>query len=305
MATRTGARDAHDDRGPLMVGRMALTQAAGSNAWRLFAALFLLACVYLALTGHAGLLLLAVYALAFMVLVTLLTASLTAGAPAPPWEAAGPATRAVWVQTILTVAVLAALGLGVPPLLANLHVPGLVSSAIALAAGVLALVIVLALGARRAEIGLGRGHRSLVTSVALVLPPLALLAVGLILGRRNPLLLLLSPLAYIPTPGFSEEMSSRGVLMTRLVRIAGVPWGVVLAALIFGLLHVEANLGSFHASLLTSLAVCIVFQAIFGVTLSVVLIRTRNIVAGMLFHATFDAATFTLLPLLLPVLTAH
>ncbi|WP_165423195.1 CPBP family intramembrane glutamic endopeptidase [Ktedonosporobacter rubrisoli] len=107
------------------------------------------------------------------------------------------------------------------------------------------------------------------------------------------------------SPGIEEEIAFRGVLMTRLIRAFGTSWGIVVASLIFGVYHVFTNITLLHLPVAVAVMQTITFQAVFGVTLAFVLLRTRNIVASILYHGVLDALNFTVLSIVLPLLLLH
>ncbi len=77
--------------------------------------------------------------------------------------------------------------------------------------------------------------------------------------------------------GVSEEMLFRGVVQTSIGAWLGIPWGVVLASLLFGL---------FHPISLTYM----VIAAILGLYLGTLMILGGNLLTVMVVHALYDFA---------------
>lgn len=151
------------------------------------------------------------------------------------------------------------------------------------------LLALLLLGARPAELGLGRGWRvGRVCALWLGLPALiwgALLSLGLL-----PLQTLIRRLlGNALQNGFFEEFLLRGALQTRLERLLAPADGFVLQALVFGLWHVEANTNMMDGDLLAGLAVCVASQAVSGLCLGLIFRRTGNLVAPGVVHVTMNS----------------
>ena len=106
---------------------------------------------------------------------------------------------------------------------------------------------------------------------------------------------LLNSLLMGPIP---EEILFRGTLMTRLsTLLKSSSWGIVISSLIFGLLHVSANIGYLnHAPLTVALAMTLPFDAVAGVAMALLLQRTRNLLAGITLHVSTDTLNLALLP---------
>src|SRR5579885_1199520 len=85
---------------------------------------------------------------------------------------------------------------------------------------------------------------------------------------------------------FPEEFLFRGIVMTRLRRLFGTGWGIFLPSLLFGLYTLGPT--STSHDLGTALAVCIISQAVGGLGLAIIFVRTRNILACGLAHGMGD-----------------
>lgn len=89
--------------------------------------------------------------------------------------------------------------------------------------------------------------------------------------------------------GFSEEFLFRGALLTRLRRLIGTSWGVVVSSLIFGLWHLGTNLAhNSGGDYLLALAFGIFSQALIGLCFAIIFLRTRNLVAPAIAHVLID-----------------
>ncbi len=89
--------------------------------------------------------------------------------------------------------------------------------------------------------------------------------------------------------GVGEEMLFRGVFQTSIGSCSALPWGLVLASLLFGL---------FHPISLTYMIII----AILGLYLGAVLILGGNLLTGMVVHALFDFAALAYLLRIRPTL---
>jgi membrane protease YdiL (CAAX protease family) len=282
-----------------------LTLFRSPAAW-LFTALFLVGNIYLILAGLPKLILLGLYSLAFLLLTALIVIPLTPRTPTPAWEEPATYSRTrLWWQVVLIFLIIIAIALMVfQPLFLGPITP-LERVLYYMLEIVFPVGGMLLLGANLRELGFGRGYRTWSVALVLIIVPVILMIIGIILQKLPLVYFLIAPITYLISAGLPEEIGMRGVMMTRLVRISNVPWGIVLSSLIFGLIHVGANPGFFHTDIPASIALAITFQATLGIALAFVLQRTRNLVAGMVYHSFIDAANFILLPLVLGFLLQH
>ncbi|MBP2017814.1 membrane protease YdiL (CAAX protease family) [Symbiobacterium terraclitae] len=84
--------------------------------------------------------------------------------------------------------------------------------------------------------------------------------------------------------GFSEEFLFRGALQTRLSQLLGDGWGLVLASLVFGIVHLGLNTKSLGGDYLAGLAASVVFQATSGLLFGLTFMRTRSLIAPTEVH---------------------
>jgi membrane protease YdiL (CAAX protease family) len=88
-----------------------------------------------------------------------------------------------------------------------------------------------------------------------------------------------------------EEFLFRGALMTRLARLLGNGWGIMLSGLAFGLLHMATIAASqTHGNVLAGAAIGLLQQGIGGVGFAIVVCRTRNLLATSIIHVISNVA---------------
>lgn len=153
---------------------------------------------------------------------------------------------------------------------------------------VIPLLLLLALGAKPAELGLGKGYRVWQTCLVwLALPVviwIGLLATGVLPAQA----LVRRIISNTFQNGFFEEFLFRGALQTRLSRLLSTPWTLAFQALLFGLWHLRANTQSMDGNFLAGLALCLVSQTVTGFVLGYVFLRTRNLVAPSVAHVALN-----------------
>jgi len=149
---------------------------------------------------------------------------------------------------------------------------------------IIPLVLLLALGARPGELGLGRGHRVWrVILIWLVAPGLVLIVPAFLGGLTLPLLAR-RLIGNFFQNGFFEEFLFRGALQTRLRHVLTAPWALLVQALVFGVWHLRANTAAFGGDVIAGLAWCIVSQGVIGLAFGYVFHRTRNLAAPTVAH---------------------
>lgn len=154
---------------------------------------------------------------------------------------------------------------------------------------VLPLTLLLLLGARLRQLGFGAGHRTGVVLLVWSALQLVNLLVLSLSGGARPLSLLVVFIRNGFQNGPVEEFLFRGALQTRLSALLGPGWGLVLAALVFGAWHIGANARfETHGDLLAAACAGVAGQAPYGLAFGVIFQRTRNLVAGSVFHMLLD-----------------
>ena len=287
-----------------------LVRFARHPATWLYAAIWITAAAVLVVSGHQDRVVGALLILAFVLMFSYLTLALTPASPARD-----PGTTARWrlyTQTSVLVVLFALVGLTVmsmnhigPPQVARMAILDAVFSSLKtnwhfssvplsytladpVVGVVVPLVLLVALGARRRELGLQRGYHSGRVVLAWALPLVVGIAIGLV---QEPSLVVRTVIRFgrnFFENGFTEEFGFRGGLQSRLERIAGPGWGLVLASLLFGVWHVGVNAPEVGRSIPLGLCVGVVDQSTIGLGLGVVFLRTRSLVAGTVVHMLFD-----------------
>jgi membrane protease YdiL (CAAX protease family) len=278
-----------------------------------FFVMWLLAIAYLGFGGYTRILRTsAIYPALTLVVFGLLTIPLTAGAPAPPFPEAPAASRGrLLAQTGMLLVLMLLTGylgmvfnhalprgltyLPVWSPLVNLLVrlwgsilPNPFLGVIPTLYVALPGALLLALGARPRELGFAQGYCSVRVAALWSAIQLVLVAVALVTARLAPLALGTTIVRNIFQNGFSEEFLFRGALLTRVARLLGTSWAVVLSSLLFGLWHIGTNTTYAGGSYLAGAAMGIASQAVFGVGIAFVFLRTRNLLAPTLIHIVAD-----------------
>lgn len=279
------------------------------DAWRAVAwaagPLTLAALGVLAATGHGVLALLLAGNAALLALLTWLTILVTG--PRVP-EATGPRPGAARLVAqyfvVLGAVVVTAIGARAVPgwrsVVAWVHALGEATLPVAWFGGpgnalanpfqylVVPLLLLLALGARFADLGFGPGHR-VGRAVLVWSAPLALLAAAALpLGLVDVATLARRVIANTFQNGFFEEFLFRGALQTRLRLLVPAPWAIVLQAGTFGLWHLRATTDAMGGDPVAGLALCLASQAVSGFAFGIVFHRTGNLVAPSIAHVAMN-----------------
>jgi membrane protease YdiL (CAAX protease family) len=256
-------------------------RAASAPAAWLFAMVWLAAIGGLALRGYTDRALGAPVILLPLLFFCWVTVLVTQD-PSPPDVSERPSRPRLLVQMASVVAIAVLIGLAAmalygvgPPALAAIPVwSGLVDWL---------------LGARPRNLGFGPGHRVGRVLVLWCLPQLVFVLVSVIARGGQPLQLGFVFIRNGFQNGLSEEFLFRGALQTRLSLLVGSGWGLVLGALAFGFWHVGTNARFVtHGDLLSAACVGIASQAPYGLAFGVIFQRTRNLLAGSVFHMLVD-----------------
>lgn len=140
------------------------------------------------------------------------------------------------------------------------------------------------MGVRRRELGLRKGHLSWAMTVLWSLAPIAIIIWSMILKEVTTDVILNRIVSHSLGNGFFEEFLFRGALLTRLRRLWGIGNAVVISSLVFGLWHIIAELPAFGGSLPRAISNCILNQATFGVGMSYLFLKSRNLLPGSIVH---------------------
>lgn len=279
---------------------------------RLMAALWVLSAAYLAWTGNGVSVVLVTVWVSVGFGLALLTVWITTPPPDCPAEAA-PRRGLVWAQlavagAVITLTGLDALGistlgdaLGWSRLVAWLRGLGESLLSVAWVGGpgnavanpvqyvVIPFALLLLLGARPRDVGLGRGrHVWRVCGLWLILP-VAVWAVLLVMSVTSPVMIGRRLLSNALQNGFFEEFLFRGVLQTRLNLLMPGGWALVVQALLFGLWHLGANTRMMDGNLWAGLALGVISQGVAGIAYGIVFRRTGNLAAPSVAHVVMNA----------------
>lgn len=149
-------------------------------------------------------------------------------------------------------------------------------------------VLVLALGARLREIGLGRPARGTLLAIAactglFVLSWIFRLAQGHLTLSALALYLAHNALSN----GFSEEFSSRGLILAHLRAFMRSDWALLVQALCFALLHVAASVHD-EPTMLGVFANIISLNMPMGIVFGMMALRTRSVALPATLHTALD-----------------
>lgn len=149
----------------------------------------------------------------------------------------------------------------------------------------LPLPFLLLLGARFSQLGFCRGHRTLFVLALWCFVPVGLWMYLLAFGRLSCRVLIRRFLMHLLQNGFGEEFLYRGALQTRLRALLSPSWAIVIQALLFGIWHFGANVGSKGITGTTAvIAFSVVVQATAGLVFGIIFQRTRNLLACSVIH---------------------
>ncbi len=154
---------------------------------------------------------------------------------------------------------------------------------------VIPFIILLLMGVKPAELGLGKGHKVWQASLIWLALPVVIWVVLLVMGLLPVQTLARRIIGNFFQNGFFEEFLMRGALQTRLKNIISTPWALTIQAIVFGLWHLRANTASMDGNLLAGIAICIASQAVGGFVYGYVFERTRNLVVPTIAHVAMNA----------------
>jgi membrane protease YdiL (CAAX protease family) len=297
--------------------RDAFAPALRAPATWVCVAILLLAAAYLAFGGDSGALLVALGTSVGTGVFVLLTIPLTPDVAVSPWLGASGSGGSRWKDWVQVGLVLLLILLIYQSLLASFRllpawlatVPvwtGLLSAvynvqaslgvppnelAVPLVYFVVPFATLLLLGARPGELGFARGYRPWRVAALWSVLPLVLVVVALAQGQWTLPSLLRRTVQTTLNSGPFEEFLFRGALRTRLARLLGNSWGIVLSGLAFGLLHMATTaVSQTHGNLVAGAAIGLLQQGIGGIGFAIVVCRTRNLLATSIIHVISNVA---------------
>ena len=282
-----------------------------SVAFWVFCAVWALSALTLLVTGYLDPLIFLQTAL--VLLFCLVTVALTARAPAREQTEAPPASRR-WIWTQLAVLLVFILFTAYRGLLFYhtaggwlAQLPGVSSLAnflntvpkpfTTMATNpilyfVLPVIALLLLRAGWRELGFRRGYRSWAVMACCGVLPVGVILLTLVGGQMTLGILALSLVSNSLNNGFFEEFLFRGALLTRMSRLWGSDWGIVLSSLLFGIWHIGTVMSQLPGNPLAALAFTIVVQATLGLGFAIVFVRTRNLLAPSVIHVLVNTNVF-------------
>lgn len=145
-------------------------------------------------------------------------------------------------------------------------------------------ILLLLLGARLPELGLGKGHRVWRVVAVWVFIPLIFFIVQVSTGSVTMIRLSQMFVGNLLRNGFSEEFLFRGALQTRLRQWIGSEWALVIQALIFAIWHLGFDTQTMGGDILQGLALGIASHSISGLAMGIIFQRTRNLIAPSITH---------------------
>lgn len=154
----------------------------------------------------------------------------------------------------------------------------------------LPLIALLLLRADVRHLGFQRGYHSWRVIAVWCFLPVLLILLNLLRGSMTVGYVATSLVGNSLRNGFFEEFLFRGVLLTRLSRLSGSTWGIVLSSLLFGFWHLGAALGPAQGNILVALAMTMVAQGMVGLGWAIAFVRTRNLLAPSVIHVLFNVS---------------
>jgi membrane protease YdiL (CAAX protease family) len=167
------------------------------------------------------------------------------------------------------------------------HSPGLAAANFA-GYFLIPFVLLLLLGARLPDLGLGKGHRVWQVTALWVIIPLIFFVINIINGSTSLIRLGTMFFGNLLRNGFSEEFLFRGALQTRLRQWIGSDWALVIQSLVFAVWHLGADTQFMGGDVLQGLALGMASHSISGLAMGVIFQRTRNLIAPSIVHVVIN-----------------
>lgn len=167
------------------------------------------------------------------------------------------------------------------------HSPGLAAANFA-GYFLVPFALLLLLGARLPDLGLGKGHRIWQVAALWVSIPVIFFVINIVNGSTTLTQLTRMFFGNLLRNGFSEEFLFRGALQTRLKQRMSSDWALVVQALAFAVWHLGADTQYMGGDVLQGLALGIASHSIFGLAMGVIFQRTRNLIAPSIAHVVIN-----------------
>ena len=152
----------------------------------------------------------------------------------------------------------------------------------------LALVL-LALGVPLAQQGLRFRRGSAASAVVWLVLPVGVFVYAILSGKLAVPFVLAVWLSNLLQNGVSEEFLWRGLVFGRLSAVMKTEHALFIQAVLFGAWHASADMHAYHGDVINAVGDMIASQAMFGLALGYLRIRTGNIAIGAAFHLLFDS----------------
>ena len=146
------------------------------------------------------------------------------------------------------------------------------------------LILLLLLGARLSELGLGKGHRVWRVVAFWVSIPVIFFIINILNGSTTLIQLARMFFGNLLRNGFSEEFLFRGALQTRLKQWMSSDWALVIQTLAFAVWHLGTDTQFMGGDVLQGLALGIASHSMLGLALGIIFQRTRNLIAPSIVH---------------------
>ena len=146
------------------------------------------------------------------------------------------------------------------------------------------LILLMLLGARLPELGLGKGYRVWQVVAFWVSIPIIFFIINILNGSTTPIQLARMFFGNLLRNGFSEEFLFRGALQTRLKHWMSSDWALVIQALAFAVWHLGTDAQFMGGDILQGLALGIASHSILGLAAGIIFQRTRTLIAPSIVH---------------------
>ena len=152
------------------------------------------------------------------------------------------------------------------------------------------MLILVVLKVPYSKLGIGRFLRGSASSAAVWLVlPVGIFAYEFASGRVSVPVVLAVWLSNLLQNGFSEELLWRGLVFGRLNAVMRTEYALFLQAFLFGAWHLNTDIAGYHGDVLNAIADMIASQAMFGLGMGYLRVRTGNVAIGSAFHLLFDS----------------
>ncbi len=151
-------------------------------------------------------------------------------------------------------------------------------------------VLLLLLGVPLRSMGLGRFRKgSGWVAFALLVVPLGIFAWFTAIGKLSLGLVVQTWLINALQNGFSEEYMWRGAILGRLRTLMSTDLAILVQALAFGAWHYRSDMAGYHGNVVAAIGDMIASQAMFGLAMGYLRMRTGNVALPSAFHLLFDS----------------